>query len=138
MSKLYNTYLALKENDPQTIYLFKSGIFLIAIDTDAYILSNIFHFKLGNLTNTIVKCGFPYASLDKYIKLFKLYHLNAKIIEPEHETLYNFHEYKQNQYFIELLNLIISVDINNLSISEAYKFIENIKIKANDINNLMI
>ena len=56
MSKLYNTYLALKKQDSQTIYLFKSGIFFIAIDDDARTLSNAFDFKLSNLNNDILKC----------------------------------------------------------------------------------
>ena len=136
MSKLYNTYLALKKQDLQTIYLFKSGIFFIAIDKDAYTLSNIFNFKLGNLTNTVVKCGFPCSSFDKYANLFKLHHLPIKIIKLEDNTLYSFNEYQQSKALIELLEYIHSVDVNNLSITEAYQWIENLKNKAMNINNL--
>ena len=138
MSKLYNIYLALKAKDSQTIYLFKIGIFFIAIDNDAYVLSDIFHFKLGNLNNKIVKCGFPCNSLGKYIKLFRLYNLNAKIVEPEQATLYDFNAYKQNEYIIELLKLINSVDVNSLSISEAYKFIEDLKLIVSNANNSVL
>ena len=87
MSKLYNTYLALKKQDSKTIYLFKSGIFFLALDKDAYTLSDIFHFKLGNLTDTIVKCGFPCSSFDKYSSLFKVQTLTIKIIELENNTV---------------------------------------------------
>ena len=97
MSKLYNTYLALKKQDSQTIYLFKSGIFFLALDKDAYTLSDIFHFKLGNLTDTVVKCGFPCSSFDKYSNLFKIHNLGFKIIELEKNNVYSFNEYKKNQ-----------------------------------------
>ena len=136
MSKLYNTYLALKKQDSKTIYLFKSGIFFLALDKDAYTLSDIFHFKLGNLTDTVVKCGFPCSSFDKYSNLFKIHNLDFKVIELENNTIYNFNEYKQNQSIVELLELISSVDVNNLSITEAYQWIEDIKNKVSDISNL--
>lgn len=136
MSKLYNNYLALKKQDSKTIYLFKSGIFFLALDKDAYTLSDIFHFKLGNLTDTVVKCGFPCSSFDKYSNLFKIHNLDFKVIELENNTIYNFNEYKQNQSIVELLELISSVDVNNLSITEAYQWIEDIKNKVSDISNL--
>ena len=136
MSKLYNTYLTLKKHNSQTIYLFKSGIFFIALDADAHILSNIFHFKLGNLTDSIVKCGFPCSSFDKYSNLFKSYQLNIKIIEMDNNTSYNLYEYKQSQATTELLNAISSIDIDNLSISETYKLLEEIQNKAKKITNI--
>lgn len=136
MSKLYNTYLALKKQDSQTIYLFKSGIFFLALDKDAYTLSDIFHFKLGNLTDTVVKCGFPCSSFDKYSNLFKIHNLGFKIIELENNNVYRFNEYKQNQSIVELLEYISSVDVNNLSITEAYQWIEDVKNKVSDIRNL--
>lgn len=136
MSKLYNTYLALKKQDSQTIYLFKSGIFFLALDKDAYTLSDIFHFKLGNLTDTVVKCGFPCSSFDKYSNLFKIHNLGFKIIELESNNAYRFNEYKQSQSIVELLEYISSVDVNNLSITEAYQWIEDVKNKVSDIRNL--
>lgn len=135
MSKLYNTYLELKKQDSQTIYLFKSGIFFVSIDKDAITLSNIFNFKLGNLTDSVVKCSFPCSSLNKYSNLFKIHNLSTKIIDLNNDVLYKFSEYKQNQDIVELLEFINSVDINNLSITEAYKFIEDLKDIANKINN---
>lgn len=35
MSKLYNSYLELKEKDSNFIYLFKNGVFFIALYEDA-------------------------------------------------------------------------------------------------------
>ena len=134
MSRLYNTYLSLKKINSQTIYLFKSGIFLIAIDKDANILSDIFKFKLSNLTNTIAKCGFPVSSFDKYSKLFKLYNLDVKVIDCKMKTSYKLNEYRQNQDIIKIIELINSIDIDNLSVLEAYKFIETLKNKALNLN----
>ena len=133
MSKLYNTYLALKKQDSKTIYLFKSGIFFIALDEDACFLSNIFHFKLVNLTDTLVKCGFPCSSFNKYDNLFKSHNLQIKIIESNN-TIYNLNQYNQSSSISDLLNFITSIDVNNLSVKEAYKFIEDLKNKVNNIN----
>lgn len=133
MSKLYNIYLELKKKDKNTIYLFKSGIFFIAINDDAYLLSKIFNFKITNLNNIAVKCSFPCSSLDKYSNLFKLYNLNVEIIDLDKNYIHKLKAYKQNNKIEELLNIINSIDVNNLSISEAYKFIENIKNKVYEI-----
>ncbi len=136
MSRLYNIYLYFKKQNSQTIYLFKSGIFFIALDKDAYILSNTFNLKLGKLTDSTVKCGFPCSSLNKYVNLFKSHNLTFKIIQLDNNTLYTLNEYVQNQAVLNLLNFINSIDVNNLSISEAYKAIEDIKNKVIEIDNI--
>ena len=133
MSKLYNTYLELKKQNSQTIYLFKSGIFFLALDKDAHILSSTFHFKLVNLTDTIVKCGFPCSSIDKYSNLFKVHNLTIKIIEPDNNIMYNLADYTQSQSMIKLLDCINYVDVDNLSITEAYQWIKDLKNKFKEI-----
>ena len=50
MSKLYKKYLELKKTDSSKIYLFKSGLFYIFIEDDAYIMS-----KFLNLHSLISK-----------------------------------------------------------------------------------
>ncbi len=48
-----------------------------------------FHFKPGNLIDTIVKCGFLcLSSFEKYASLFKIHQLTVKIIEPESRFLH--------------------------------------------------
>ena len=81
MSKLYNEYLKRKSIDNNKYYLFKSGLFYIFIDEDAKYISNITLLKLTNLSNDIVKCGFPSNSLDKYIDLFNNIGLGVEIID---------------------------------------------------------
>lgn len=134
LSKLYNWYLSLKKQDNETIYLFKSGIFFIALDEDAYNLSKIFNFKLGKLNDTIVKCGFPCSSFNKYSNLFKLHNLKTKFIEKDN-TIYDIKEYEQNKDISELLKMIESIDVENLSVVQAYKSIENLKNKVEIIKN---
>lgn len=124
MSKLYNKYLELKQTNPEIIYLFKSGIFFISLAQDAHASSNIFGFKLSNFTPTVVKCGFPCSSIEKYKRLFEACNLNFKIIELENANLKGSF---QNLEIIELLNSIKNIDINNLSIKEAYALIEKLQ-----------
>ena len=135
MSKLFDTYLEQKKKDKETIYLFKNGVFFIAINDDAYTLSKLFHFKLTNLNDNILKCGFPCSSFDKYFNLFSQHNLKIKIIELNNKIIYQLKDYTQSIRITELLNDIKSVDINSLSIQEAYKFIENLKYKVAQINN---
>ena len=71
MSKLYQTYVALKVQDSTQLYLFKSGIFYIFLDDDAKLISSLFNLKLTNLNSAIMKCGFPTSQLEKYSNLFK-------------------------------------------------------------------
>jgi len=136
LSKLYNTYLALKKQDIKTVCLFKIGIFFIALEDDARKLSSTFNFKLGNLNNDVVKCGFPCNSFYKYYPMFQSYNIEIKIIESENNTLYTVNEYKQKQDVSELLYFISSIDVDNLSVSNAYKLIEELKNKVTKINNM--
>lgn len=133
MSKLYSMYLKLKEENPDSMLLFKSGIFLIALDEDATKLSNLFGLKLTKLNDSVQKCGFPYSSFEKYTNLFKALNLDIKIIESEKNTSYNLTEYKQDKKILELLKEIKNVNEDNLSVSEAYEFIKNLKSKVSNI-----
>lgn len=133
MSKLYNNYLELKKEENSYIYLFKSGIFYIALQEDAKVLSQKFGLKLTNLNDTIIKCGFPSNSIDKYISLFTNNNIKFKIIDSKINTSFSPTEYKQDTKTKELLNLINNTNPDLLSIKEAYSFIENIKDMAKEI-----
>lgn len=127
MSKLYNNYLELKKAEKDIIYLFKSGIFYIALQEDAKLLSQKFGFKLTKLNDTIIKCGFPVNSIDKYFNLFTDNNLKFKIIDSQTNISFSPSQYKQNSKTKELLTLINNINPNSLSIKEAYSFIETIK-----------
>ena len=80
MSKLYDLYKSKKEIDESKCYLFKSGMFYIFIDEDAEYISKKTLLKLTNLNNDIVKCGFPYDKLDKYMELFNNLGIDVEIV----------------------------------------------------------
>lgn len=128
MSKLLNIYNNLKEKDSNTLYLFKVGLFYNFLNNDAITISNLVHLKVTNLSPSIVKCGFPVNSLEKYLNLFNSLNLNIKIIDSaNYNTIYNVDDYKLNSDIKDLFNKILNVDIESLSIQEAYSFIENLQ-----------
>lgn len=133
MSKLIDMYKNLKQEDAETLYLFKSGLFYIFLDEDAKLISNIFSLKLTNLNSNFVKCGFPANSLDKYMKILNCTQYKVKIIDNTSNTALTLKEFELNKNAINLLKTVANIDDNNLSIKEAYDFISNIKNTANKI-----
>ncbi len=130
MSKLFNIYQNLKQEDSETLYLFKSGIFYIFIDNDAKIVHDLLDLKLTNLNTEIVKCGFPENSLQKYLKLLGLTKYNVKIIDNTSNTSFKVKDFTMNTSNIDLLKTLSSVNENNLSVKDAYEFITNVKSDA--------
>ena len=109
MSKLIDIYDKLKKEDSKTVYLFKICIFYIEL----------------NKNSSTLKCGFPCSSFDKYYIKFTNDSVKFKIIE--NNTLFESSDYLKNAKIIELVEKINKVDIDSLSIPEAYKFIEDLK-----------
>lgn len=123
MSKLYEVYKKLKNDYSDTVYLFQKWHFLYCIRRGCNFLSNKINLKLTNLNPSVVKCGFPSASLDKYVTLFKSNNINFKIIE--NDTVFSAEEYNGNRKANNIINPIKDVNIDSLSVGDAYKFIEN-------------
>ena len=136
MSKLYDIYTSLRhtENEPNTLYLFKSGMFFIFIDQDAVMASKLLNLKLTLLNTSVYKCGFPISSLEKYVALASPTY-TLKIIDNTQNVSYKVQEYNYNSDIINLLNTLSNVNTDNLSIKEAYAFIENIQNTANIIKD---
>lgn len=126
MIKLYQTYVALKVQDSSQLYLFKSGIFYIFIDEDAKLISSLFNLKLTNLNSMIVKCGFPTSQLEKYTNLFKLANLSFKIIDSSNKSIYSPKSLILDDQLKLFLEKISSVKAYDLSISNAFNFIDTI------------
>lgn len=135
MSKLYSSYLSMKKLDKDTILLFKSGIFYILLDNDARLVSSILNLKLTQLNSDIVKCGFPINSLDKYLNLLIKYKLNVKIVDLNSNTSYKPNEFIYDNNTDSLLLELSNLNVNNLSIKEAYSKLEDFNQKANNILN---
>lgn len=133
MSKLIDMYESLKEQNPNLIYLFKSGIFYLFLDDDAKTVSPILNLKLTNLNQSTLKCGFPCSSYDKYSTVFKIHNLKIKIIETDNKIIYNLKDYNENIKVRNLLETIMSINTDTLSISETYKLIDEIIEKSKKI-----
>ena len=132
--KIYNKYIELKSSPNyknNTLYLFKSGIFFIFIDNDAKIIANLLNLKLSNLTDSVLKCGFPCNSLQKYMNLLKNTPYRIEIISNDTSTkqVLDINQYNYGEKIQCIINEIINLDIDSLSISEAYAYLHNIQEK---------
>ena len=133
MSKLYQTYVALKVQDSSQLYLFKSGIFYIFIDEDAKLISSLFNLKLTNLNSMVVKCGFPTSQLEKYTKLFEVANLSFKIIDNSDKTVYSPKEFILDTKLQSFLEKLSNIKAYDLSISSAYDFIATISEESKSL-----
>ncbi len=128
MSKLYEKYKTLKqEKSSQILYLFRYGIFFIFLEDDARLVSQALGLKLGKLNDTVVKCGFPINSLDKYTVLLKNMGYTIEIIDNHTTSSFSSTNYLQNEQLEKLMQDIIKVDINSLSVREAYELLHQIQ-----------
>ena len=113
MSKTYEKYLKLKRNNEETIYLFKSGIFYIALAEDAIFLNKKFEFKLSNFNNEIKKCGFPVKSIKKYQEMFDENKIKYEIVKDSDKD--------------SVVKVLEKVDLDNLTPLEALNIIGRLK-----------
>ncbi len=81
MSKIYDMYKKLKEEDSSKMYLFKNGNFYIFIDKDADLINEYVVLKKTKFCRECEKCGFPVSKLDDYLKVFNNQKLKIKIID---------------------------------------------------------
>lgn len=131
MSKLLTTYTNLKKQDNETFYLFKIGLFYNFINEDASIMSNLLHLKITNLSSAIIKCGFPNNSFDKYMKVLLSLPYKIKIIDSlENNTLFELKNFETNKKIKEFIFKISEIDVNNISITEAYSLLEDLQEEA--------
>ncbi len=135
MSKLYVEYLKLKNKDINKVYLFKSGIFYIALEEDAKKLSELFDFKLTNLNESVIKCGFPQKRLEFYINKLNSLNIIFEIIDLNYSKVDNYSDYLNNCKIKDIIQSIIKIDMNNISFKESFEFLEKIKLELNNIYN---
>lgn len=135
MSKLYVEYLKLKSENTDKLYLFKSGIFYIAIEDDAKKLSELFNFKLNNLNNTVMKCGFPQKRLEFYIDKLNSLNILFEIVDLNYSKVDNYSDYLNNNKIKDIIKSIIQIDMNNISFKESFEFLEKTKTELENIYN---
>lgn len=107
MSKLYQQYLQLKEQDNTKAYLFKCGIFYIFLGEDANDLASNLGLKLTKFTDEVWKCGFPLNSLQKYQHRLEQLKIDYQLIGTQVEEISTLSK-KQEDYLVYLKNLDIS------------------------------
>lgn len=132
MSKLFNQYKALKNMDKDKIYLFKSGIFYIALDKDAEFLSNTIGFKLTHLNEDIIKCGFPVNRIDYYKRIFDIGNINYEIVNDNNISV-NMENMQQDEKFIALINKLANIDFDNITYKQAFEILEDTSKKIKQI-----
>lgn len=117
MSKIYDSYLKYKNNDKNKIYLFKSGMFYIFVDEDATNISKIIPLKITNLTNDIVKCGFPVDALNRYKGVFENLKLDIEIVDSINNT----------DNISKIINKLQKLDINNITPVKSIELLQELK-----------
>ena len=125
MSKLYSKYLEQKALNPNILYLFKSGIFYMALNEDANKLSDALSLKVTNITDKLYKCCFPVSKSDYYFKTLESLNINYKIIDPSQNVILNYAEYKDNEKFNSIITNLLKLDLNRTSYQDAYIILTN-------------
>ena len=115
-------YLKRKKIDSDKYYLFKIGMFYIFIDEDARKISKITLLKLTNLSNDVVKCGFPNNSLDKYLSVFKNMGLDVLIVDDLGNN-----ENNNNNNNELVIRKIKRLDIDNITPVKALNILNDLK-----------
>ena len=133
MSKLYKKFLDLKKANNKKIYLFKSGIFYIALAEDAKIISELFNFKITNLNDEVTKCGFPETKLEYYTCLLQQNNIEFEIIDIRYNKIENYSDYLNNIKFKNIINTLEDIDMNNISFRQAFDILEKL---SNEVKNV--
>lgn len=133
MSKLYSKYIKLKKDCPEKLFLFKSGIFYIALEEDANKLSEIFSFKITNLNDNVIKCGFPGKRLEHYTNSLNEHNILFEIIDDEYSKIENFNDYLNNSNLKNIIQNIIKLDLDDISYKQAYQILEDFQKDLKEI-----
>ncbi len=133
MSKMYKRYLELKQKNSSNIYLFKSGIFYVFLQDDAKLMCNILNLRLTNLNENVLKCGFPVNNLNKYLDLIRNLGYEIYIVDSLVDEAIPTKNYLLNSSIKNLINKMSSIDVDSLSIKEAYSLIESLRLEAIEI-----
>ncbi|MBQ2937650.1 MAG: hypothetical protein IJE05_02045 [Clostridia bacterium] len=131
MSKLLKQYEELKKQDPNTIYLFRIGIFYNILNSDAKIINEKLGLKITDLGPNIFKCGFPISQLDKYVEILKKNDLKYKIIDnlPNQNT----NDYLNNIEIKKIIHKILDIDFNNITFQQSFNMLLDIQSKLKNI-----
>lgn len=123
MSKLYSKYTELKNHNSSVLYLFKSGIFFVALADDAKVLSQELNLRLTNLNENTVKCGFPVSREEHYLRILQAKEIEFKIIDSTYGVIENYSDYMNNDKLKEIINKILAINFDEITFKEAYEIL---------------
>ena len=123
MSKLYSKYSELKGNNPNTLYLFKSGIFFIALEDDARLLSEHLKLRITNLNENIVKCGFPISRQEHYLRILQAKEISFQIIDNTYGVIENYSDYMNNDKLKTIIQDIVNINFDEITFKQAYEIL---------------
>ena len=118
MSKLYQKYLELKNQDSSKMYLFRVGNFYIFLADDAYKINEYMVLKLTYFSKNVEKCGFPVSSYEKYKKVFENLKLDVQLVMEDHDRM---------KLAVKILERLESINIENVSLKEAFDILYELK-----------
>ena len=133
MSKLYDNFVNFKDSNKDKIYLFKSGIFFIALNEDATKLSEIFGFKITNLNDTVTKCGFPAKRIEYYSSLLDKMNIEFELIDSNSKKVENSSEYISNLNFNSIIDKLVKIDFDNITCKEAFDILYSLSLESKKI-----
>lgn len=134
MSKLYKSYTNLKRNNPEKIYIFKSGMFYIGLQEDAEKLSEIFGFKITNLNEEVIKAGFPQNRLEYYTsKLEVMNGVSFEIVDSDYGKIENYNDYLNNSKMKFIIDDILKLDLDNTTFRQAFDILGDLKVKVEEV-----
>lgn len=134
MGKFSEIYKLLKNEDSETLYLFKMGIFYNFMNDDAKLINQKIPLKITSFGDDI-KCGFPRSSLKDHLENLKEKQFNyliiddGKKIKKEDENNYVQEISKQsinpnnNEKYIEIGKEIEKLNLASITAVEALNLI---------------
>lgn len=133
MSKLYSKYIQLKNKNSNNVYLFKSGIFYIALEEDAIKLSESLKLNLTNLNENVVKVGFPVSSRERYVKFLNALSIPFQFVDETYGVIENYSDYSNNEDLKSIVNKILDIDFDNISFKESFETLFDIQKRLQEI-----
>lgn len=128
MSKLYNKYLKLKNENKNVLYLFEAGTFYYALGEDAELINKLFGYKILAFGKQTIKSAFPKNTFENRKKFFELNNIEYKIIDNDHNN--NISDLSAEN---AILNEIKNIDFNNISPLMAFNKLLLYQKKLNNI-----
>lgn len=132
MSKIFNQYSELKRKASNKTYLFRVGIFYIAVNEDAKLLNEKLGLKITDLGVSMYKVGFPISNKEKYQTIMESKNINYEFIDNLPNTTTPI-EFLNNIEVKKILNKIVELDLNNITMIQSFNILCDLQEKLKKI-----